>query len=367
MKISPLFLLSTLFLSPDVMAKGLETDYSASVNTFYGYTDYAKPYNKLYKQNNINSSFNFYGRMTYEFNKDYAVSLIGYLMSDTAKEIENYNQGIWGEEVYLLTETPYGGISVGQKNNVAYEMAVGAPNIGFYRTNNTDLVNFITNPNWYKKGHDAQYKTLNSTYINTDGVSPKISYVTPSFYGIKLGATYVPKTYSQTGLVVKDAPYKNDEAYIFGAYGLWNIWGYELESSLGYADYKNNDQEYSAGMSIYRKGWTLGGSYRKTEADTKHYALNKENLYDSYREGDAYNIGLSYEIGPFTTGISYFVSKAKKTDNKNEIISFSNSYQYNKYVTLSFTAAHLKADGENNDITNNSKGYAFIFGVELAI
>ena len=315
----------------------------------------------------MNSSFNFYGRVTYKFNEDYATSLVGYLMADTAKEVENYNQGIWGEEVYLLTETPYGEFSVGQKNNVAYEFAVGAPNIGYYRTNNTDLVNFIANPNWYKKGHDARYKTLNSTYINTDGVSPKISYVTPSWQGIKLGATYVPKTYSQTGLVAKEAPYKDDEAYILGAYGVWDVLGYEVETSLGYADFENNDTEYSAGISIYRKGWTLGGSYRHTEADTKHYGLDKENLYDSYREGDAYNIGLSYEIGPFTTGVSYFVSEAKRTNNKDEIISFSNSYQYNKYITLSLTAAHLKAEGDDNDIKNNSKGYAFIFGLELAI
>lgn len=367
MKISPLIIVSIL-LSPIVANAGnVETDYSLSLNSFYGYTDYTKPYNKLYKHNNINSSFNFYGRATYEFNEDYATSLVGYLMADTAKEVENYNQGTWGEEVYLLTETPYGEFSIGQKNNVAYEFAVGAPNIGYYRTNNTDLVNFIVNPNWYKKGHDTRYKTLNSTYINTDGVSPKISYVTPSWQGIKLGATYVPKTYSQTGLVAKDAPYKDDEAYILGAYGIWDVLGYEIETSLGYADFENNDTEYSAGISVYRKGWTLGGSYRHTEADTKHYGLDKENLYDSYREGNAYNIGLSYEIGPFTTGVSYFVSEAKKTDNKDEIVSFSNSYQYNKYITLSLTAAHLKAEGDNNEIKNNSKGYAFIFGLELAI
>ena len=339
MKISPLFLLGLLISSFEVQAKGVETDYSLSLNNFYGYTDYAKPYNKLYKQNNMNSSFNFYGRVTYKFNEDYATSLVGYLMADTAKEVENYNQGIWGEEDYLLTETPYGEFSVGQKNNVAYEFAVGAPNIGYYRTNNTDLVNFIANPNWYKKGHDARYKTLNSTYINTDGVSPKISYVTPSWQGIKLGATYVPKTYSQTGLVAKEAPYKDDEAFILGAYGMWVVLGYVVYTCF----------------------------YRHTEADTKHYGLDKENLYDSYREGDAYNIGLSYEIGPFTTGVSYFVSEAKRTNNKDEIISFSNSYQYNKYITLSLTAAHLKAEGDDNEIKNNSKGYAFIFGLELAI
>lgn len=352
--------------APSAFAGTLETDYAINVNNFYGYTDYAKPYGKVYKQNNLNSSLNAYGRMTYEFNRSYAASLIGRFMIDSAKEIENYNQGIWGEEAYSLIETPYGDVSLGQDYNVAYNFAVGAPDSGRNGLNNTDLANFITNPNWYKKGGKMSYRTLNSTYINTDGVSPKISYITPSWQGIKLGATFVPETYSQTGLVSKQAAYKDEKAYIAGAYGAWDISGYELEASLGFADYEKNDSEYSAGMSLYRKGWTFGASYRKTEVDSGDYALNKDNLYDSYREGEAYNIGLSYEIGPFSTGISYFDSKAKHTKNRDKIISFSNGWQYNRNVGFSFTVAHQESQGEDR-AGKKVRGYAFIAGLELEI
>lgn len=366
MKLSPIILM--LCSIPLIARSGeLETDYSVTLNNFYGYTDYSKPYNKLYKQNNLNSSLNLFGRVSYIYNEDYTTSLIGYFMIDSAKEVENYNQGIWGEEFYLLTETPFGDISIGQDMNVAYKFAVGAPNVGSNHINNTDLVNFITNPNWYKKGHKVSYKTLNSTYINTDGASLKANYVTPEFFGIKFGATYIPETYSQSGLVSKKAPYKDKSAYVLGTYGAWDILDYEIEASLGFADYHKNDKEYSAGFSVYRKGWTLGASYRKTETSKNDYALDKTNLYDSYREGRAYNIGLSYAFGPFTTGIAYFDSKAKESKNHDEIISWSNSYQYNKYTTFSFTAAHLLSKGENNNIRNNSKGYAFIFGLELGL
>lgn len=365
MKISPLWLFC-LAASP-ACAGTLKTDYALELNNYYGYTDYAKPYNRLHKQNNLNSSLNAYGRLTYEFNREYAASLIGYFMIDSAKEVENYNQGIWGEEVYVLAETPFGEFSAGQNYNVAYAFAVGAPNVGAWRVNNTDLVNFITNPNWYKKGGRMSYKTLNSTYINTDGASPKVSYVTPEWQGMKLGATFVPETYSQSGLVAKDAPYKDKSAYILGAYGSWDVFGYELETSLGFADFDKNDKEYSAGISIYRKGWTLGASYRKTETSDSAYALDKANLYDAYREGLAYNVGLSYAIGPFTTGIAYFDSKADHSGNHDKIISFSNSWQYNKYVGFSLTAAHLESKGADSLPENNAKGYAFIFGLELKL
>lgn len=346
-------------------AKLLEFDFDASLGNYYGYTDYAKPYNKMYKQNNLNSSLNLFGRASYEYKEHYTSSLIGYFMVDTAKEVENYNQGTWGEEVYLLNETPYGDISIGQDSNVAYKFATGAPNIGSIHINNTELTNFISNPNWYKKGHKASYKTLNSTYINTDGASLKANYITPEFMGVKLGATFVPETYSQSGLVAKKAAYKDEKAYIFGAYGAWNIVDYELETSLGFADYEQNDKEYSLGFSIYHKGWTLGASYRKTEANSNDYAIDKTALYDAYREGRAYNVGLSYAFGPLTTGISYFDAKAENFKNHDEIISFSNSFQYNKHTSISLTVAHLLSEGENKDARNNSKGYAFVLGLEL--
>lgn len=365
MKISPFVLLLATISFP-ALAGEWETDYDASLGGFYGYTDYAKPY-KNHKQNNLNSVLNLSGRTTYEFNEDYAFSLIGYFAIDSAKKVENYNQGTWGEEIYATTETIYGDILIGQNNNVAYNFAVGAPNIGSYHINNTELVNFINNPNWYKKGNKARYKTLNSTYINTDGASLKASYITPEFSGIKIGITYIPETYSQSGLVAKNALYKDKNAYVLGAYGAWDILGYELETSLGFADFHKNDKEYSAGVSIYRKGWTLGTSYRQTKTDKKDYALNKENLFDAYREGQAYNIGLSYSIGPLTTGISYFDSKSRKANNHDKIISFSNSFEYNKNITFSLTLAHLEAKGQNGSLKDNSKGNAFILGMELSL
>ena len=343
-------------------SKGFETDYAISLGASYGYTNYSSPKPSPYKENNINSNLNAYTRVSYNFDSNYKTSLIGYFMIDSAKEIENYNQGYWGEEVFALLESPYGEISIGQDYNVAYNFAVGAPNIGAYRVNNSDILNFITSPNWYKKDKTSSYKTLNSTYINTDGASPKINYITPSYKGIKLGATYVPKTYSQSGLVSKYAPYKNESAYILGAYSSWYALGVEIETSLGFAEFAKNDKEYSLGISLYRKGWTLGASYRKTDSNDSHYKISKANLYDGYRDAKAYNIGLSYEIGPFTTGVSYFDSKSDKFNNRDKIFSFSNSYQYNKQTSLSLTFSRLDSSSETK-----TKGYAVILGMELSI
>ena len=359
-------LIFILLIAPSICnAKALTTEYAININNYYGYTDYSKPYEHLYKNNNLNTSVNLYAKTSYRFENDNTFSLIGYIMADSNKKVENYNQGKWGEEFYGLLETGLGEFSFGQVQNVAYNFAVGAPNVGNFRINNTDLVNFINNPNWYKKGINTSYKTLNSTYLNTDGASLKLNYATPDFYGVTLGFSYVPDIYSQSGLVSKKADYKNNEGYVLGAYGLWDVLGFELETSLGFAEYKDIDKEYSAGVSLYRKGFTLGASYRKTKATENSYDINSNALYDAYRDGEAFNVGLSYSIGPFTTGLSYFDSKSNISKNRDRIISFSNSYDYSKNVSFSFTTAHLDSIGENDEVVNNTKGYTFILGVEI--
>ena len=344
-------------------ARGLETDYALGLGGFYGYTDYKNPKHDLYKNNNLNSTLNAYGRASYKFNNDYEASILGYFMIDSSKEIENYNQGAWGEEIFMQTITPLGELSFGQDYNVAYNLAVGAPVVGSFRINNSDLTNFINNPNWYAKGGKTSYKTLNSTYINTDGASIKLNYITPSFFGIKVGATYIPKVHSRSGLVSNNALYDNRKAYVLGALGEWFLSGYEVSTSLGYADFDSNTREYSSGISIYHKGWTLGASYRKTKLANNGYAINDTTMFDAYRDASAYNIGIRYEIGPFSTGISFLDSRSDKFDYKNKIINFTNAYKINKSTTFSLSIAELKASDEK-EIT---KGYAGIIGLEVEL
>ena len=356
-------LTALLCCAPITYAHSFDTDYALSFGGFYGYTDYKHQKNSSYKNNNLNSTLNAYGKISHKFNDGYEASLVGYFMIDSAKDIENYNQGIWGEEVFAEITTPKGQITLGQDYNVAYNFSVGAPNVGSYRINNSDIVNFIHNPNWYAKDGKTSYKTLNSTYINTDGASIKANYITPSFFGVKLGATFIPKVHSRSSLVSNDALYDNKSAYVLGAFGEWFLSGYEISTSLGYADFDKNTKEYSAGMNVYRKGWTFGASYRKTKAQKDDYVINNTTMFDAYRDASAYNLGIRYEIGPFSTGLSYFDSKSDKFDYNNKIISFTNAYQINKNTTLSLSIAKLKASAESE----NTKGYAGIIGLEIEL
>ncbi|MBR1601365.1 MAG: porin [Alphaproteobacteria bacterium] len=358
-------------LSLPVYAGEFVYDYSAVVDGFYGYTQYADKYRHLYQRNNTPVSAEISTSIGYEFTNNQKISLGFDAQAAHGKEIKDYNHGDWGENLYLSYAFGYGELSVGQIYNAAYQMAVGAPTVGYFRVNNTPMTDFISNPNWQRKGKITSYRTLNSTYLNTDADAFKISYTTEEFYNTKLAVSYTPDSYSEAGLINKHSRYDNRSSYAVGLYNNLDLDFVEVESSLGYAYNRKNNQEISAGLSLYRKGWTLGGSYRKSFTTSGDYALNitdKENMpyyFDGYRRGQAFNVGLSYEIGPFKTGLSYFAAYADKTNNRDSVVSWVNRFAFNKYVSIYLATSYAEYKGDKV-IDESNRGYAAVGGLELS-
>lgn len=364
-------ILGLLLSSAPALAGEWNFDASGVAELLYGYSDVDSRYESLDDNNNTPSVANINLSAEYSFdNADYKAGFYLDLMAGADKANQDFNQGNWGEEAYGIFDTPYGRIMLGQTYNVAYQFGVGAPSVGPLGVNNSGIVNFINNPNWERDDKSASYRTLNSTYINTDGTAPKITYISPEFYNTMVGFTYVPDSYTRSGLINKYADYSNKDGYILGLYNSFELNGVDVAASLGYAEFLDDDKEFSAGLSLSRGGWTLGGSWRKTYTDGGDYPQNvgynrarTPELFDGYREGYAWNAGISYEIGPYQVGLSYFNAKADNSDNEDRIVQLSNQYQLNKYVDIYLIAAHVEYKGNTDSIYDNNKGYAFVTGI----
>ena len=329
----------------------------------YGYENAAKRYEKQNKNNHIPTDGWVSLSAKNEFSDDYELIVFADFMAGTDQYLKDYNHGSWGEELYFKWQTPYGQFSAGQMNNVAYLQGVSAPNFGPLNVNNSDVVNFINNPNWKRRKKITSFKTLNSTYINTDGDAAKFSYLSPEFYNTTVGFSYVPYAYSRAGLINKHAAYHGQDAIVFSAENHLELDFADIKSSLGYAEFFENDKEYSAGLSIYRKGFTLGGSYRRTNVNgkksssAKNYALPE--FFDAYRNAEAYALGFGYEIGPFKSALTYFASKTKKHDFEDKIVQFSGEYQLKRHIKIYSAVAHVDFSGKKGE---NNRGYTFVLG-----
>lgn len=363
------YLLSTLMLAcSPAFAGEFVYDYGSTANGFYGYSDYADKYKDNRKQYHTPISAEIYTSAGYKFDAENLLKVGIDAQIAGGKEVEDYNHGKWGENIYATYQAKFGDLSVGQIYNAAYQMAVGAPSVGAFRVNNSMITDFIANPNWQRHSRIASYRTLNSTYLNTDADAFKVSYVTPQMYNTKLALSYTPDSYSEAGLNNKHSQYAHRSSYAAGIYNDLDLDYVDVETSLGYAYNKKNNQELSAGISLYRKGWTLGGSYRKTFTASGDYALNNVRAddmieyFDGFRKGQAYNVGLSYEIGPLKTGVSYFTTKADETEAKDQIITWANRFALNKYAALYLAGAFAQYEGDKYE---SNRGYAAIGGVEL--
>lgn len=353
-------------LGTEVSAGEWNFEAFGKTKTLYGYSNYNSDYAHHQSHNHLPSRLNGSLMVQYQFDTGYQLGAYADLHYGVDQQLKDYNHGIWGEEVYGIFDSDFGKLIFGQSYNAAYQLGVSAPSIGVLGVNQSDVVNFIANPNWQRNHLATGYRTLNSTDINTDGTAAKVTYISPEFNdGTMVGFSYVPNSYSRDGLINRYASYKNKAGYIATVYHSEDVGGLTLSGSVGGAYYADNDNEISAGVNIYRKGWTLGGGIRRTwvnhyDAHMNHRVRQSFEDYDAYRDAWAYNAGISYEIGPFKTALTYFYSKADGKDYEDKIIQFSNSYQYNSYLTIYAAVAHGDFDGKTASDSNS--GYAVIAG-----
>ena len=204
----------------------------------------------------------------------------------------------------------------------------------------------------------------------TDAIVHARSHGIDNYSAPAIGAfSYVPDTYSRTGLINKFAHYARKDAYIAALYNETDLGFADLVTSLGYGIYQKNDKDLTASLALYRGNWSLGASYRKTYVDGNDYSIthNSQSIklpdfFDNYREGKAWSAGVGYRFGPLKTSLSYFESQADNTRNKDEIIMFANDFQINKYLNLYAIAAHVNFRGIDSSCYDNNKGYAFVTG-----
>lgn len=357
--------LPALIIAFSAAAEETKYTYSAEWDSFYGYTFPNHRYKHRDKrQFFVNTLLLDFGAEK-DFNDDYSLGVYADLTAAANKRQRDYSNGLWGHEIYGIFDNPYGRLMLGETYNTAAQFHVGAPHVGKF-----DTVDFLANPNWVKEKHQTAFRTLNSTTMNTDGTAPKISYILPEYNNLTVGISYIPETYSRTGLVNRDARYADKEAYTAAVYYTADLGFAEMETSAGYGIYNQDDRDISAGLSLYRAGWTVGGSWRKTYVDGGDYPIRQKplnprlpELFDNYREGHAWDLGIGYEFGPLKTALSYFESKAKNTDNRDKIWQWSNEYQYNKHLSIFLAGVKAEFTGQSKELSN--KGYAAITGFSV--
>lgn len=117
---------------------------------------------------------------------------------------------------YLTDDSSWGNFKLGYVYNAAYQLHRGARDITFLGVEATNLVYFLSNPNWANKTKSVKFATPKSVAMINDGRAPKLSYITPWLGNTKFGFSYTPDNAHRRGMVSRYTDYEKRWMAMFG-------------------------------------------------------------------------------------------------------------------------------------------------------
>lgn len=225
-----------------------------------------------------------------------------------------------------------------------------------------------------------------STEVDTDAEAEKITYVTPTFHGLTVGASYVPSATEDNRGSFNNGATTNEAAEMYSVGALYdNTFGdVGVKASAGWMTYDtaattNRSQEWSAGTQLTYGDFTVGGAYRNIRQNLKGNVGNSA-IADATADntGYAWDAGIQYASGPYAVSFVYFKSVAEDTINaagsegqdEVELYQVSGTYALGAGVDLLASVGHIEFDDETaktaNADANHNEGWAVMTGLSLA-
>ena len=214
------------------------------------------------------------------------------------------NNGNTDQSFVTVSSDAMGAITLGGAPHAADDFAVGAPMVG--------PIDFGDGGDWANAG-TVTGAGVNNTYGVRDagGNNLKMKYVSPSFSGVTVGISYdaAANVNGQKGGAARNATDDSSsvammyEGEISGASVSADIGRFHsngdnvadvVAGGNGNVDYTND----RIGLSVGMAGFTVGGSYNNYNNATANW------------DGKGWELGASYETGPYAVSAAYMNSSA---------------------------------------------------------
>ena len=289
---------------------------------------------------------------------------------------DSQDKEAWIDEVYATIDSRYGRTILGSTDNVAVMQHVSAPSAGYLDVEATKFVNWGV----------SNLSPLDATYLDFDDKAQKISYISPRYKGFSVAASWVPGTsfkgntsnygYREQSVIrpVADPGFRN--AYVLSGNYEYLKDSFKLKASgayanidaiplTGYTGKQSHRQDWSLGLSLGYKGFTLGGAFH--DAD----------LGDDSKNPYAFDFGVGYETDRYALSAAYFQSTQKQPAGEKkkdfQMYQLSGKYKLGSGVDAFASFAYLEnqvdssnaiALGRNGGLEKN-QGWVLVSGIAL--
>ncbi|MGC2854787.1 porin [Novispirillum sp. DQ9] len=189
----------------------------------------------------------------------------------------------------------------------------------------------------------------NATFVNTGGDSESISYISPSFAGFTVGATYMPDAGQVDDNFIQPNGLNTTDAYGVGAAYNGEFSGVGIKVAGGWltGDVSNQTavavstiddyNEYQFGANLSYAGFTFGGGMR---------FIDQDFVGGTEADAFAWDLGLSYKTGPYGVSLAYFDSVAANAlagidEDRRQVWELNGEYTMGPGVALVGGLAHV--------------------------
>lgn len=251
---------------------------------------------------------------------------------ETMAEEDEVSSDIDTTEAYIYAEGGFGKVIAGQEYNAAYLMQVAAPAVDAELDGMDPTYDIVTDGN--NDVDDASYAMYGDADQRSAG-GDKVTYISPVWDGLQLGASYTPDT--GTTNVRDELPASNTEAFSLAArYAAEDIMGADWTFGAGWNTMAKNDtDEWNIAAVADTGAWAFGASY---------YDYDQDNSPSS--ETEALALGVNYETGAFTYGVSY-LNKEVGADELDRYMTGVN-YAYGPGMALNGSVSYHDYDGDSS-------------------
>ncbi|MGE5503330.1 MAG: porin [Actinomycetota bacterium] len=225
-----------------------------------------------------------------------------------------------------------------------------------------------------------------TTEIDTDDNSDKITYVSPQFHGFTVGATYVPN-------LREDSRYPTiNSTQVYGVGGLYDntyeSLGLGVKVSGGYVMYDANpgdatstntgkSNEWSVGTQLAWNGFTVGGAYRKINTNFVGTinGANSAAAGTTSHAGRVWDAGIQYARDNWAVSFIHLNSQAEgdfgvRGSDIERVYQVSGKYTLGPGVDVLATAGYVTFDDERQKQStggdsNHNEGWTLMTGLAL--
>jgi len=297
---------------------------------------------------------------------------------------------------FLTASGGFGALIVGEREDALYIIHNSAPDVGDVGLQDGRWFQWVQTP----ANHRVYTATNTSRY---DDRTQKISYVTPSFYGLAAGASYVPSTslssaghasivsnsdnanLTNTGSV-NGTDFGGD---VYGAGLTFNntFGGVSVKADLGAAQANIVGLDvYQGGLQVGYAGFTFGGSILNRHVGSSATVdvgslgrvtgqrLAKTAAY----AGQSWDAGVAYATGPYAVSLGYFGDRSKDDGisgtmgngggaDSTGVWTLSGAYTMGPGVAWHNSVSKVTyTDGAGGQTAANAnKGYAVVTGLRV--